>query len=142
MQHRNMKSQIDPAMLQAYLTTDYLISDDPPLLLRIGEENDDARILMASFGVTTAAFLTAWNPGSHQLDDDENDLRQAELLREIESRRLNYLVGQGQRDDWIEYSYFVLGVSREEAVELGNLFEQNAFVWIDDKGIPELVNLV
>ncbi len=136
-----MKTALDPELLKAYLETDYFVSDDPPLLLRIGEENDDAKILLASFAVSSAAFLTAWNPGSQQLSDDENDARQAGLLSEIESRRLNYLVGYGQRGDWQEYSYLVLGVSKEEARELAETFEQNAFVWLDQSGVPELVTL-
>ena len=137
-----MKTDLDPATLEAYLQTDYLVSDDPPLLLRIGEQNDDARILLASFGIETAAFITAWNPRSQPLSDDDNDARQAELLNEIEARRLNYLVGHGQRGDWIEYHYLVLGISREDAVQLASQFEQNAFVWLDTAGIPELVKLV
>ena len=58
-----MKSSLAPELLTAYLETDYFVSDDPPLLLHIGEENDDAKILLASFAVDSAAFITAWNPG-------------------------------------------------------------------------------
>lgn len=136
-----MKSSLAPELLTAYLETDYFVSDDPPLLLHIGEENDDAKILLASFAVDSAAFITAWNPGSRTLSDDENDARQAELLGEIEARRLNYLVGYGERKDWLEYSYLVLGINRDSARELAEQFEQNAFVWLDQSGVPELVTL-
>jgi len=136
-----MKSNLAPELLSAYLETDYFVSDDPPLLLRIGEENDDAKILLASFAVDSAAFITAWNPGSNVLSEDENDARQAELLGEIEARRLNYLVGYGERKDWLEYSYLVLGINRESARDLAEQFEQNAFVWLDQSGVPELVTL-
>jgi len=136
-----MKSSLDPALLQAYLDTDYIVSDDPPLLLRIGEQNDGARILLASFGVETAAFITAWNPGSNELTEDENDARQSALLAEIEKRRLNYLVGSGEREDWMEYSYLVLGLNREDATELAGSFGQNAFVYLTMSGTPELVTL-
>lgn len=136
-----MKSSLAPEMLTAYLETNYFVSDDPPLLLRIGEENDDAKILLASFAVDSAAFITAWNPGSRILSEDENDARQAALLGEIEAKRLNYLVGHGERKDWLEYSYLVLGINRESARELAEQFEQNAFVWLDHSGVPELVTL-
>lgn len=136
-----MKSDLPPELIEAYLETDYFVSDDPPLLLKIGEENDDAKILLASFGVSTAAFVTAWNPKSEVLSEDENDARQAELLREIEAGWLNYLVGYGERDNWLEYSYLVLGISRDAATTLAERFEQNAFVWLDEQGIPELVTL-
>lgn len=136
-----MKSNLAPELLSAYLETDYFVSDDPPLLLRIGDENDDAKILLASFAVDSAAFITAWNPRSNVLSEDENDARQAELLGEIEARRLNYLVGYGERKDWLEFSYLVLGINRDSARELAEQFEQNAFVWLDQSGVPELVTL-
>lgn len=136
-----MKSDLPAELLQAYLETDYFVSDDPPLMLRIGEENDDAKILLGSFGVTTSALITAWNPGSEVLSEDENDSRQAALLGEIESKRLNYLVGYGERQDWLEYSYLVLGITRDEANELAEQFGQNAYVWIDQEGVPELITL-
>ncbi len=136
-----MKTGLPAGLLNAYLETDYYVSDDPPLLLKIGESSDDAKILLASFEVTSAALITAWNPGSSRLSDDENDDRQAELLSEIEQRRLNYLVGYGEREDWREYSYLVLGIDREDASALASQFEQNAFVWVDTGGTPELVTL-
>jgi len=134
-------SKLDPDLLRAYAETDYIVSDDPPLVLHVAEQNDDARILLASFGVTTAAFLTAWNPGSKKLSDDENLDRQMELLSEIEARRLNYLVGYGERGEWREYSYLILGIDRQDASELALQFEQNAYVWLDDAGVPALATL-
>ena len=137
-----MQSTLDPALLSAYLETDYIVSDDPPMLLRIGEQSDDARILLASFGTDQAAFITAWNPGSSRLSDDDNDDRQAGLLSEIELRRLNYLVGYGERSDWREYSYFILGISKDDASALAGQFEQNAYVWVGPSGTPELITMI
>lgn len=137
-----MQSQLDPELLNAYLETDYIVSDDPPLMLKIGEQNDDVRILLASFGTDCGAFITAWNPGSVMLNDDDNDDRQAALLSEIEMRRLNYLVGYGERRDWREYSYFILGINQEEASALAHQFEQNAYVWVGADGNPELVTMI
>ena len=137
-----MQSQLSPELLDAYLKTDYIISDDPPTLLNVGVQSDDAKILLASFNIDSGAFITAWNPGSTILKDEDNDDRQAALLAEIELRRLNYLVGYGEREDWREYSYFILGISREEASALALQFEQNAYVWVGPHGVPELVTLI
>ena len=79
-----MESNLDESLRLKYLDTDYIISDDPPLLMRIGEQSDDLRVLLGSMGVESAAFITAWNPQSEQLTDDENDDRQAVLLTDIE----------------------------------------------------------
>ena len=137
-----MKSGIDPSLRQKYLDTDYIISDDPPLLMKVGEQSDDLRVLLGSMGVEFAAFITAWNPHSEKLTDDENDDRQAVLLADIEKMRLNYLVGYGQGNDWQEYSYLVLGIDKEQATAMATRFEQNAYVWIGPAGIPELITTV
>ena len=132
---------ISEALLQKYRQTDYIIDDDPPLLVHIGEQNDGLRILFASFNVESAAFITAWNPLGRQFTLDENYDRQIELLEDISSQRLNYFVGRGesQTGDWSEDSYLVLGVSLDDATEIAKRHEQNAFVWIPVSGVPELI---
>ena len=132
---------ISKALLQKYRQTDYIIDDDPPLLVHIGEQNDGLRILFASFNVESAAFITAWNPRGRKLTLDENYDRQIELLEDISNQRLNYFVGRGesQTGDWSEDSYLVLGVSLTDAKEIANRHDQNAFVWIPVSGVPELI---
>jgi hypothetical protein len=137
-----MKPGIDSSLRQKYLDTDYIISDDPPLLMKVGEQSDDLRVLLGSMGVESAAFITAWNPHSEKLTDDENDDRQGVLLTDIEKMRLNYLVGYGQGKDWQEYSYLVLGIDKDQATAMATRFEQNAYVWIGHAGIPELITTV
>ncbi len=132
---------INEELLEKYQQTDYIIDDDPPLLVHIGEQNDGLRILFASFNVESAAFITAWNPGSKKLTLDENYDRQIDLLEDISSQRLNYFVGRGesQSGDWSEDNYLILGVTRDDAIELAQRYEQNAIVWIPVSGVPELV---
>lgn len=132
---------INEELLEKYQQTDYIIDDDPPLLVHIGEQNDGLRILFASFNVESAAFITAWNPGSKKLTLDENYDRQIDLLEDISSQRLNYFVGRGesQAGDWSEDNYLILGVTRDGAIELAQRYEQNAIVWIPVSGVPELV---
>ncbi len=134
-----MTKPLPPELYQRYLETEYIVSDDPPLPLHVREYNPDAVILLASFGVSGAAFITAWNPHSERLSDEENETRQARLLAEIEAMRLNYLVGFGEGVDWREYSYLILGIERAAADDLAVRFEQNAYLWLADNGIPELV---
>jgi len=132
---------ISEELLQKYRQTDYIVDDDPPLLVHIGEQNDGLRILFASFNVESAAFITAWNPNGRKLTLDENYDRQIELLEDISNQRLNYFVGRGesQTGDWSEDSYLVLGVSLTDAKQIANRHDQNAFVWIPVSGVPELI---
>lgn len=122
-------------------TMDYIVEDEPPLVLHVGEQNDGLRILLASFGVESAAFLSAWNPDGVLVAIDENLDRQADLLNEIEKLRLNYFVGAAHHPgkDYREENYLVLGISRDQAEELATRFGQPGFVWVDMRGLPELV---
>lgn len=133
-------TQPDPELIKAYEQTDYVVEDDPPLVMHIGEQNDGLRILFASFNVESAAFITAWNPRSQKLSLDENYDRQAKLLDEIEKLRLNYFVGRGEHpsEGWVEDSYLVLGINQDQAEALAREFEQHAYVWLPVSGVPEL----
>ena len=90
-------------------------------------------------GVSSAALITAWNPRSEILTEDENDERQRDLLSNIEQMRLNYLVGYCHLEDWLEYSYLILGIDKKQATTTAKKFEQYAYVWISSDGIPVLV---
>mgnify|MGYP002636061470 FL=1 len=131
---------MDQKLKSIFEETLYIVDDDPPLVLRIGQRNDGMRILLASFNVDSAAYITAWNPGGSRLTLDDNYDRQAELLAAIETRRLNYFVGTGEHPtgDWSEESYLVLGISRDDADDLATQFDQQAYVWIPPSGVPEL----
>jgi hypothetical protein len=131
---------LSPEKLKRFETTDYIVDDDPPLIMHIGERNDSIRALFASFSVETGAFLTAWNPAGEPVPIDDNYERQADLLREIEALRLNYFVGQGIHPDgdWQEDSYLILGISQVEADRIGHQFGQTAYVWLSNSGVPEL----
>ncbi|MBD3647689.1 MAG: DUF3293 domain-containing protein [Pseudomonadales bacterium] len=117
------------------------MEDEPPLVLRVGEQNDGLRVLLASFGVETAAFLSAWNPNGEAESIDNNLDLQAALLNEVEKLRLNYFVGSAQHPDgdYREENYLVLGISREQSMALSKRFGQPRFVWLDMRGLPELV---
>lgn len=131
---------VSEALIAKFRETDYIVDDDPPLILKVGERNDALRALFASFGVETGAFLTAWNPGGEQASIDENYDKQAELLSEIEQLRLNYFVGEGVHPsgDWREDSYLVLGIDQSAAEQLARQFQQAAYVWLPISGVAEL----
>ncbi len=86
----------------------------------------------------TAAILTAWNPRSQVLDSEENNNRNKQLLSELQN---NYSVlnalGQGTDNNWpAEESFFIIGLSKEQAEQLAFQFEQNAYVWFEaDKAV-------
>ncbi|ALP67921.1 DUF3293 domain-containing protein [Paraburkholderia caribensis] len=138
------ESQIPRATIQAYLETHYHVHGFSPTLLKIGEGNATLAAIHRSNGVEASAFVTACNPFSEPLDDAANAERQKILAVELAQRGLTFIEGVGQHpsNDWAgEASFLVLGVSVEEAKELGARFGQNAIVWAGSDAVPKLVLL-
>lgn len=82
----------------------------------------------------SAAILTAWNPRSHSLPQQENEQRNNQLLLSLQRNNHTVLKARGQGNDksWLaEESFFIVGLSKEEAEHLAVDYEQNAFVWFE-----------
>jgi len=128
------KRMIDPSLEAAYRNTDYWVDDAPgePFAIRVDENNLDLDVLLTELGEFHWAFVTACNPKSLWLSDEENAERMRELEMAVERRGLRCFHGHGQgRDDnWpAEPSLLLVGESAiPEAIELASEFEQNAIV--------------
>ncbi len=123
-------NRIDQRLLQAYLATTYHI-DTPAIDIRIGVLNRALDTLLKEHDVVCWAFLSAWNPGSKQLSDTENDKRHQQLLDYLNAAGYPYLLGWGIGDqgDWPpERSVLVLGMDASLAQHVAQLFQQNAIV--------------
>jgi len=133
---------MDQDLRARYQSSEYVIEDDPPIRFEIDETHQGLGLLLLSFGVEEAIWLTAYNPGSQRRDEGENLDDQMRLLSQIEAARLNYFVGHSmdQHGDWYEPSYLVLGLNREEGVRLGQAFGQVAVIRIDVEGTPRLIS--
>jgi hypothetical protein len=132
----------DPNTNEAYRGTEYRVSVDGSPVLRIGEASPPLVALQDRHGVTSSAFVTACNPFSAELSDEENRTRQAGLEQELRTRGLRFLPGIGQHpsNGWPgEPSFLVLGFDLPAAKALGVRLAQNAIVWAGEGGVPELV---
>jgi len=133
---------IDPALWEAYKKTHFIVQSTPEFVLKIGQYSEELKHLLTHHSLSTAAFITAYNPFSQQLSEGENFKRQEKLVKEIQSRGLNLIQGLGQDPDhkWEgEPSVLVLGIALEAAKKLARSYEQNAFVWCDESCTPELI---
>ncbi|MFM8979160.1 MAG: DUF3293 domain-containing protein [Planctomycetia bacterium] len=84
----------------------------------------------------TVHVLTAWNPYSDLLPHDENEAAQARLAAALAARGLpaHPAVGRDPAANsrgWAEPSFLVEGLTRAQAVELGQAFEQHALFEVD-----------
>lgn len=133
----------EACLFEAYRRTSFF-ADTPParLRLRIGEVHAELDAWLLREGVRTWAYVTAYNPGSIALDEDENIRRQTALEGVLGSAGLRFFPGEGVGDDgrWPpERSVLVLGVTREQALELGRRFGQRAVVYGESGGPAELL---
>jgi hypothetical protein len=136
---------IPDELKQAYENADYVVLLEPELVLRIGERSERLERLMASVHLSTAAFVTACNPGSNRQPDAENAAAAEALEGLVAAAGYPRHRGEGRDPDEAyppEASLLILGIHRENAEALGRLFGQNAIVYVEKGRAPELVFLV
>lgn len=136
---------ISPELVKAYCAADYVIQiADRDIVLRVGAANPELASLMRGYDVTTAAYLTAFNPFSGVLSSQENALNQSALIADIQSLGVKYVLGEG-RDTanlWSsEASALALGISFQSAELLAQRYRQNAFLWISSEDAFVSLNL-
>lgn len=118
-------------LLEAYRQTSFLAhTPGGAICIRIGQIAPDLESLLENEN-RCWAYVTAWNPGSIPLSDEENRTHQRELEHAV--RQAGYTVfpgeGVGQDGAWPpEPSLLILGISLEDAIELGRRFGQAAIV--------------
>jgi hypothetical protein len=82
--------------------------------------------------VFTWAYVTACNPSSVRLPDEDNAARQRELERVVASLGVAFYAGEGVADDggWPpEPSLLILGIERGDAVRLWREYGQVALLY-------------
>ena len=138
------RSRISQATIAAYLATEYRIQGDGPLVLRIGQQNEQLAALYKKHAVKCAAVITAWNPYSEPKPDAENRAAQARLIAELDRMGLQHQPGHGAdpTGQWPpEDSRLVFGLDFSTATSLCIRFGQNGYVWAAADAEPTLVLL-
>lgn len=137
-------SIVSSQQLAAFHATEYHV-DIPykSFVLRIGEHSSALKDLHKEYGVTSSAYLTAWNPLGTIASPDQNAANQAELERDLAHLGLITLPGEGKdpSSGWAEQSLLALGLSREQAFMLGNKYQQLAILFSEADAVPRLVLL-
>ena len=127
----------------AYRATTYRVClPDGRCDLRPGVASETLRCWLETAGAACFAVLTAYNPASAPLDDDENSSRQSQLECDLLEAGYETCAGENIADGagWpAEESCFVPGITLAEAMTLGGKYGQNAVVCGGADGVPELV---
>ena len=133
---------LTPELIEAYENADYIVFTDPELVLRIGEPSPRLDALLEAEGATAAAYITAANPRSEPRTDAENRSAGATLDELLASAGYPRYAGEARDPDnkrAAEPSVLVVGIYRANAEALGRIFGQNAIVFVEKGGAPELV---
>lgn len=135
---------LDPSLISAYESAKYHVRSAKPFILELGIRSDGIVDLSRRLSVNCVAFITAHNPYSEVLSDDENAKRNEQLKSELDKLGLTIFNGYGQDSamKWKkEDSFVVFGLGLEAVKELGIKYQQNAIVWCGADAIPELILL-
>lgn len=137
-------SMVSSQQLAAFHATDYRVDvHDHAFVLHIGEHSRALQQLHAAHGVNSSAYLTAWNPFGEIAPSDRNAERQIALRRDLDNLHVPVLSGEGRdpASGWAEVSVLTLGLSREQAVALGDKYQQLAILFSGPDAVPQLVLL-
>lgn len=138
------RTAIPSELLEAYRATKFRVFAQTSFDLSVDDKSEPLLELFKLHDRHSAAFLTAWNPGSRPTSEEENRRAAARMEAELTRRNLPWIAGIGvdPSGEWPgEESVLVLGIDRETAIAVGYQFEQNAIVWADADGIPRLIVL-
>ena len=135
---------ISDDLMQAYEATNFKVLSDPPFILNIGKPSKEVSEIFTQTSTSCAAYITAFNPYSETMSDAENIQAHKRLISQLAQDGYEIIdaIGEDPNGEWPgETSVFVFQMSKEHAIKYGRQFRQNAIVWIDNKGVPELVTL-
>lgn len=119
-------------LLNRYRGTRYEVSSTPSVrafILFEGTSSQAVDAVVRRRGATRWAYLTAYNPGSVPRLPPQNHASQSQLLTDLAAFDVLHGRGVGEDASWApEPSFFVLGISREEAVVMGTRYGQVAIL--------------
>lgn len=129
-------------LFEAFHATRYIVhAEGREIVLRAEGQSEELRQLLMEHGVSSCAFLTAFNPYSEKTDSQINAANQQRLLRQIRDNNWKYYEGEGRGtspEDWREPSFLILGISLAEATELAKYYQQTAFLYGQADGATRL----
>ena len=135
---------IPEPLVIAYKAAHYVVFGEPDIVLKVDEPNAHLEALLEAKRAGCAAFVSAANPHGLRRRLVENVVAFHALKTLVRKSRYLCFEGEGRDPKGVwrpEGSVLVLDIPRPEAEALGHRFEQNAIVYVQKGGAPELVLL-
>jgi len=116
-----------------YIKTTYTVHTKKIIFnIRIGETNTEFQIWLAKNNIQTWAMITAANPYSIELSEEENKERNAKFELQLQKEKIDYCRSEGRPDapNWTtELGFFIANINLNFAKELAKSAKQNAIVF-------------
>ena len=116
-------------LIKAYNEAEYRVKGfSKPIY--IGQNATDADNVLSKNNLTEWAYITAYNPMSCSLEEAENIRRNNELRKLVNDYIVIEGEGQDKQKEWpAEKSFFIAGISLDNAKALAVTFGQRAIVY-------------
>ena len=128
-------------LARAYFLTNFRVfTPTGSFTVHVRRESTELAVLHASHNARSSAFLTAYSPFSQPTDAETDRINQNSLQTEVEGR-WEYLLGEGvdPTGEWpAEPSLLILGIDLDEALVLGQKFDQLALLFATGDGSADL----
>ena len=116
-------------LIAAYKNTRYHVFNTG-ITICIDENNVLLDALLSKQDAKSWAYITAYNPFSQTFTDEANDARHRLLLQSVAAFSSFEGEGKGADESWPpEKSLLILGITKVQAIAIGNEYEQNAIVY-------------
>lgn len=140
-----ISSAISDQLIANYTHADYRIGAAADCItLKIDQYSEPLAQFLATLNQSCAAIISAYNPCSQLVNDEEN-IAAHEALRHFLAGHAYQGIESVHTDPsgvWpAEKSFFIPGIDIHSAKSFGQQFSQNAIVWIERDAIPRLVLL-
>ncbi|TQV86869.1 DUF3293 domain-containing protein [Aliikangiella coralliicola] len=125
---------MDQQLVNAYRNAHYVVEDSgQKIVIKVGQSSHYLDALLKRFQCRCAVFITASNPRSMLLSEQENRDNNDRLKQYLSKNNYHFLCGfgGGPGGDWpAEKSFLVFGMTSDSADNLAAGFEQNAYLFI------------
>jgi hypothetical protein len=126
---------------EAFLNTVFKVILSPSEFyeIRVGQENVLEGLKLS--GVSSWAYITAWNPLPTTYTLEENRMRDQLLRADLDALSLEYIKGIGEALDgtWFEESLFVKNIAKDQAESLAYKYGQVAYLFAYGNDKAELI---
>jgi hypothetical protein len=129
---------LDPILRTQFVSATYSVRGLADM--RIGEPlSEEVQAWLRAYQSDAIAVLGAENPQGRRITDEENEYRHLELLKELQQRGLHWYPATGKANDWEERHVMILGLSRNDTIDLKQRYDQAAALYAQMGGVVELI---